>query len=614
MTTRLQQNLFLVFFGVVYFTCAVPVTYAGIGLDASWQEALILAINKKLIFGREFVFNYGPLGYLNFRLLPEGISPIIIIFLDLFSILNIAVFLKLCFEKADKNWKWVAAFALVIWFPWGFFADISFTFFYFFIFWILYTKQTKNIAGLLLALILSVLIFYIKVNLSLIVYALFYGVLVYFGVRKAFKIKTLVLIFFSQVLLTYALSGLLKVDILAYIGSSIEIINAYQDAMATVILEKNELLSLLVFEALIVLVLVVVILRQIQWFSSQIMLYFFVAIAGFLNFKQAHTAVSHPNIFGFFLFMPPLAALLYVFSPNQTKKIAGYAFVAVLVFQILGTQLLRFYMGGGSLKGYQQTFQMPNLNPIRYFQLAIEHDFEKNFENAPLQLPKSIKDKIGNQTVDFVQNDLAYVFFNKLNYNPRPVIQTYQANSASLADRNGEKYDSKDAPDFVFFKLEPFREQNPFWMDGKVNLALIKRYNVSDTLVIQQDTLLLFQKSKSAKPLNISPFKIDKFELNKDYAIPDNQLVWMNCDIEYSFLGKLCRLFFQPPYLFCEVTYQDGHKENFRAIDKILKGGVLVNRKITTQKELATFYNTQGAGNQKITSVKFWAKYPWGFK
>jgi hypothetical protein len=615
MTVRFQQNLFLLFFALLYFSMATPVTYAGRGIDAAWCESLIMAINQKMTFGRDFIFNYGPLGYLNFRLLPKEISPLFIILIDIFSILNVLFIINLCFEKAQKNWYWVAFLTIVVWLPWGFISDISFTFFYLFLFWILYAKQEKNTIGLLLALILSVFIFYIKVNLSIIVYSIFYLILIYFGITKTFKIKTLALFFIAQILITYLLSFPLRVDILGYLAASLQIIDAYQDAMATVIMSKSELISLIAFEGLIVLTFVIFIIKYLQFFKSLILLYLFIAIAGFLNFKQAHTAVSSLNVFGFFLFMPPLAVMLYLFTPNQAKRLAGWTFGVVLVLQLAATQTLRYYIGNHSFEGYKNSLNSLTFNPLRYFQNAIEHDYEKNFVNAPLQLPNKIKEKIGNQSVDFVQNDLCYIFFNRLNYNPRPIIQTYQANSAWLAHKNGEKYNSETAPEFVFFKLEPFREQNPFWMDGEVNLALLNRYNLTDTVVVNPDTLLLFQEKKEkVKSLIFKELSHKKYRFNDIIEIPKDSLVQLKLDVQYSTLGKLCRLVFQPPYLYCEVTYEDGKKENFRVIDKILKGGILINRKVTTNKDLSTFYSTKGKKNQHITKIQFWTKYAWGFE
>jgi hypothetical protein len=85
-------------------------------------------------------------------------------------------------------------------------------------------------------------------------------------------------------------------------------------------------------------------------------------------------------------------------------------------------------------------------------------------------------------------------------------------------------------------------------------------------------------------------------------------------NIDYSLKGKLARLIFQPPYLYCLVTYENGRQENFRVIDKILKGGVFINQKITTQAEVSNFFLNKGVDNQRVTQIRFWTKYNSGFE
>ena len=291
-----RQTLFLVFFGLIYFSLSLPAGYAGFNIDASWHESLVMAIDKDFVFGRDFIFNYGPLGYLNTGLLPNSVPIWILVAAEVFTLLNYLIIIKCCFQKAGKNWWIVAVSSLVIFMPWGFISDTSFTFFYFFLFWLLYALRTRNSVALLLAVLISILIFYIKVNLSIIVYGLFGVSLIYFWLIKAFSLRTIIICWIAQILLTYALAFVLRVDIPAYLEASLKIIDAYQDAMAAMLLSTKELLSLLFFEALIVLAVLVFILKTFRSIFQKnfegVFLYLLIALAWFLGFKQAHTAVG----------------------------------------------------------------------------------------------------------------------------------------------------------------------------------------------------------------------------------------------------------------------------------------------------------------------------------
>ncbi|GAB3523752.1 hypothetical protein GCM10027442_50510 [Emticicia fontis] len=591
-----------------------------------------MAIENNFVFGRDFIFNYGPLGYLNTGLLPKTVSHLLLVAVELFTLFNYLIIIRLAFVKAGTKWWVVAISALLIFMPWGFIADTSFTLFYFFLFWLLHAQQTRNSVGLLLAFILSVLIFYIKVNLSIVVYLIFYASLVYFYIAKYFTLRTVIILAILQVLLTYALSFTLNVDIPAYLGASMKIIDSYQDGMAVMLLSQAEFLPLLLFEGLILLVAGVFILLTFKWKSLYI--YILVALTWFLCFKQAHTAVGHYNVFGFFLFMSPLAVLLYLFTEEKQKMWASRAFVTILALQIFATQVIRFYMGEHTLKGYVLTYpptllaqemkedfkptQITDIiaqkNPVNYLKRLFTYDYEDNFKNIPVQLPQALRDKIGQSTVDIVPHQVTYLFFNRMNYNPRPIIQSYQANSDWLMQKNGEKYLSKTAPQYVVYHVESFREQNPFWVETDLTKALLKHYQLTDTTLIEKDTFFVFQHQSIAKTLKTVNTKDITFKLDEDINLPDtDNPVVFSAQIDYSLKGKLARLFFQPPYLHCLVTYEDGKQENFRVIDKILKGGVFINQKVTTQSEAATFFLNKGRAHQKVKKIRFWAKYGKGF-
>lgn len=628
-----KQNLFLGFFSLIYFSLTIPAGYAGFDIDASWHEALVMAIEKNFVFGRDFIFNYGPLGYLNTGLLPQTVSHLLLVAVELFTLFNYLIIIRLCFARAGAKWWVVAISALLIFMPWGFVADTSFTLFYFFLFWLLHAQQTRNSVGLLLAFILSVLIFYIKVNLSIVVYFIFYASLIYFYIARFFTLRTVIILAVFQILLTWALSFVLNVDIPAYLGASMKIIDSYQDAMAAMLLSKEEFLPLLVFEGLILLVAGLLILKTFQWKS--LYLYILVALTWFLSFKQAHTAVGYYNVFGFFLFMPPLAAILYLFTAEKHKIWAGRAFIVILVLQLTATQLIRFYMGGHTLAGYALTYPPTSVgqamkegvrpaqvldivaqkNPVNYLKRLFTYDYEDNFKDIPVKLSQELKDRIGGATVDIVPHQITYLFFNRLNYNPRPVIQSYQANSDWLMQKNGEKYLSETAPQFVLYHIESFREQNPFWVETDLTKVLLKNYQLTDTTLIEKDTFFVFQQQPVSKALKSIAAKEITFKLDEDIILPvsENPVVF-SADIEYSLKGKLARLFFQPPYLYCQVTYENGMQENFRVIDKILRGGIFISPKVTTQAEAAGFFLGGGKNNLKVRKVRFWAKYGSGFK
>lgn len=98
--------------------------------------------------------------------------------------------------------------------------------------------------------------------------------------------------------------------------------------------------------------------------------------------------------------------------------------------------------------------------------------------------------------------------------------------------------------------------------------------------------------------------------INEEYVVTDSkQLLYVYADVKYNLIGKFLRVFFQPPPLMVRMKYNDGTEEKYRAIVPILKTGVLINKKITTNVEAAAFFYNQGRNNKKIVSLTFEAGY-----
>ncbi|WP_341226532.1 hypothetical protein [uncultured Arcticibacterium sp.] len=636
MSSQAKQKLFYLIFGFLFFSIAEPFGYAGIDIDPSWTESLVMAINQNFTFGTDFIFNYGPLGFLNTALLPEKISPWVLFLFHSFLLLNYLMIIKLSFLKMGDKWWQAAIVAVSILLPWGFFADVTFTLFYLMLFWLLYVQQTKSTLGLILAVVLAVLIFYIKVNLSLIAYTVLLLSVLYFYFVKIISWKAALLTLVSLILFTASFSLLLNVSIPDYLAASLKIIDAYQDGQAVNILKIKELGLLLILEFIILAIVLLYIFKNLAFFVDNLYLYIISALAWFLCFKQAHTATGHYNVFGFFLFLPVLAVLIFLFA-KHFKGGARMVFT-VLFLQVISTQFIRLAITNYNLKEYA-LFYFPNSiateakenknvfvlfntlkakSPYNYFSKFYNYDYQKNFQQEEINkiriLPQDIRDKIGNASIDIMPWEISYIFFNQFTYNPRPIIQTYQANSDWLAEKNEEKYKGSTAPDFVLANIHDYREQNPLWMDKGAYLALRRNYSLGDTIIMPHEKLFLFEKETNVSMPDYQEIEKKQGLLGIEISIPETSdgLIYLNADVHYSFFGKIARLFFQPPYLRCKVIYQDQTEDYFRIPPPILKGGILASEKVTSENDFLRFA-TEGT-NKKIKSLTFWSKYTWGFE
>jgi hypothetical protein len=161
MKLRSSKTLILLLFAYFCLSLTQAPWYATTGLDAGWANAMLMMINQGKVFGRDFIFNYGPLGFLKVRVLPEYFSAYALMLVDFLTIAHFIYFLRKPYKRrslADLDLGGCGAVALAL----GFFADFSFTYFYFFLFWILEARALRKSWPLYVAAVLSVVIFYVK--------------------------------------------------------------------------------------------------------------------------------------------------------------------------------------------------------------------------------------------------------------------------------------------------------------------------------------------------------------------------------------------------------------------------------------------------------------------
>ena len=190
-------------------------------------------------------------------------------------------------------------------------------------------------------------------------------------------------------------------------------------------------------------------------------------------------------------------------------------------------------------------------------------------------MPETVYKKIGLRTVDVIPYDICSVYFNRLNYKPRPVIQSYAA-SSDLSNRyNSDFFLRKNSPQYIIFG----------------NGSIEKR-----------DTSFLLRKRED--PLHVTSRKISDtlIGINKQYIIPkDDNLLIMSAEIKYNMTGKLKNIIFRHSFINIRIFYEDGGSGVYRLILPELKHGVIINKRIISPLDAYTLFRYQGRKNEKIT-------------
>ena len=557
-------------------------------LDPSWMLTLHWAIQKKMIFGKEYVFTYGPLGFLSTRTL-FGISRFYLLIFDLFVIANLLFILRYAIRKYNSIYTLLFCLLIVlITSSKLMYRDgIVFILLLISVFWLNYALKYRFIWIMVIPSFVTVLLFYIKVNISLIALVIFYGYLIYYLlIEKKNKL--------GKILIGLMLPGLiflssvpLKTDLPGYLQAGFNFVDGYNDAMNTGIGEYR-----LCTAIAIVIVFFCLILFFTRQFKKDIPVFVTYCIFSYVLFKQSFVR-SDLHILIFFALLPAFIGIAALFF-GKHSLFAKIALVSVCIV---------CYAIGLSLNDYS--------NPLNKYEYLINvfsaHESE-NFESKAhlFKLPPAILDKIGQKTVDVIPGENILLYFNKLNYNPRPVVQSYAVYTPYLSSLNYEKYVSDTAPESLIVSNQSIDGRYAFSDDQKVKLSLITDYYCDAAFKSQNFDYLLFQRKPKNAFITISPPNEEIIKIGEDYTLKDRDKVYfIKMDIQYSLMGKALRFAYKPFIIWIIFTLEDGSEHRHRVVVPIYKDGIIVNPYIEKESDLFNFVRGDRLNEKKIKSFKF---------
>ena len=543
-------------------------------MDASYNLGINLAWKYHLIFGKDFVFTFGPLGFLNYRL-PVAVSGWVYVLADIYSI---ATLIHVVHSVLYPRLRLLpVVFLLVALLPqvYGAMFDRYFLFFLFYLF--SFIKKPGKAIYLWQAAILSLVSFYFKVNVGVTAISLFMAMLVYMLVIKKISLKRGVFILAAWSLALLLSAWLLHVDLKGYVAGSFHLIDSYQDAMYLQgqpgqISPLPAAIALLFLMVALVLYLLIysVYKKELSGRRDEIFIFAALAIVAFIYYKGAFIRQDTGHILNFFRTISLFAALLYLFSPLAARKLVGASCWLILYLSYHSFQVF----AGDPARVVSPSLLADKVRNIgNYFsQLVTYREDQGPAEAANSELKKII----GNHTADVIPWEVSKIYFNGLHYDPRPVIQSYSVYDAYLDSLNQAKYLSPDAPDYILFSMNTIDNRYPFFEESKTKLAIFSHYAV----VKEIDGDLLLRKKKR-EDLIESAAVTTSGKIGEDILLDDRpDLAYSRIRVRYSLEGRIRRLLYMPPPLRVTLTLEDGETMSYRAIPPMLEDGAIVNRYI----------------------------------
>lgn len=559
------------------------------GLDPSWQMMLTHALKHKLVWGKDIVYTYGPLGFLETRV-AYGISPVWLLLFDCFVLFNLFSIFRSYIQQSPN--RWIAAALLT---ALGFIYTMDgstpwlLLFFIFYRMRLVYDKGKAIDVALLIATI--VLCLYMKLNTGLVSVVIFIGLVVLMLAQKRVAVLKGIAWFAALANSIFVTSLMWNVSLVAYIKGALEIVNGYVDIMSlpgnayAVAEKKINVLFLLMGVAY--LVAAIISFRKKRWDNI-----FFAGVAMLFLFLLRKQAITR-NDWGHYLeFFSASSLVLFsgavLLEGKHAKYAAGFTALYILVLVAFDARMRA-----------PVPLAMSKLQSKKLYLSGFTLSDKDYHQADKRKLPVGVLNKIGNKTIDVFPWDAAFVLENKLNYAPRPVFQSFSAYTPYLADLNYNYYQQK-APDFVLYDYASIDDRLPFADDCMTQLFVMNNYKLADSFYSNGRYMLLLQRNDTLKKLSVQTLHAGQVKPGSIVDVTDAKLVKL--DIKPSASAKLNQLLKRQPAVYITCYLSSGDTVRYKSSALQLASGIYTDRYI--QDVRSTVGWLSGQSQAKIIKLK----------
>jgi hypothetical protein len=557
-------------FVIVVFTFPFVDTVADKGLDMSYMWAFNYFFANGIQAGKDFVFTYGPLGFIK---LPMAIGNNLVIGLALIFLIRLCfiycifLFCRICAHK-NEIISFIVTFGLSV-----YFSSVDYAIICAVVCAVFLHYENKNTVFLLTAALLTVLGLLIKINIGITCTLISGSYLIYdFITAKSFKTILQFMLFYIIIIcgiwmvVYYTLSGMLLFFRNIYLIST-------GNLGATSLNTPNNWWLLGVGFFLFFLFPIVNKNQKIN------MLFYTTALAFYMIFKYSFAREENNHMLHLFNFIVLISCFYLLLIPVIKILHAIWLLVAIACYNLNMHESGRYQMN--------DEVQFTGINNFREYFLNFDALLKKskqkskeNFNSA--QLPASFLNKIKNETIDSYPWELSYIAANSLNYHPRPLFQLGCASSIKLDAENAAFVQSKRAAKFILWhkgwcndRMCSIDERYLLNDDFRTLYQLLNHYKIVDS---SESVLLLerTQKELLDKPV-FSGSATGKW--NEWIVLPQidsTAIIIAKIKIANNFLGTLKSAFYKENEYYMEYALSDGRIVRHRFIATSAESGVWI--------------------------------------
>ncbi len=575
---------------------------AGDNSEASWAQALGYAFKHNFQAGIDYVFTFGPLGYLSN---PQSGYDADLFYLNLIWHVITACFFSLIFMLnviflTNRTDKFIYFFLIIV--VVSMFYEARYFLAIVAASTLLIIPTPRFTPFLYRALLIVILAWFgvialTKFTLFILTTAatltLFLTLLLTRSSRLAFSA---LLIFTSSLIITWWFTGQALPHLPLFLKQSWLMANHYSEAMSGG-LQVNELKLAFIIGSLLLFSLLLSNLSS-QFKPQRLLLSGLILLTLFLAWKGGFVRHdSHSRLF----FAVALTIPFFIHYSHRFLYPLRYLIILLAAKGLFMTGISFNYTAANFIGLWNQHLvrnpeTLFNLSTFKANQDHIVADLEKKHA-----LPKT-QQQVGMASLDTLSLEQGVIFLNKFNWQPRPIFQSYAAYSPELLAQNAHFYVERP-PEFVLYKPHPIDRHFPLHEDSEVIKILLRDYQ---PLFVEKTYLLLKRAAQGQG--TVTPGKIlltQTLQLNEliDLTAFRDRPWLLSLDIKKNRLGHLSNFLYRLPALFMEIITVEGEKFSYRIIPSIANSAFIVNPLILNQNDLLNWYLQ--APLSKVANLRF---------
>lgn len=574
------------------------------GLDASWALSVHMARVQGLVFGRDYVFPFGPLQVASTRL-PVGDVHAAIAGCDLVLLAGLAWLVVSLHGALGRRAALAGALLCALCpRPFWWFSDLALVQGAVVLLLLLDFLRTRRAAPLVLAAALAIVVFLSKANTGM-ASALAVALVLALGVGGGLPRRLAFLGAYALALV--AAARWMRVDLAGTLRATVPLVSSFEEAMFLEPQPGEGLaarLPFLAWPAVVAAWGVVLLAKRRALLARRELALGALLASGFLLvlFKHAFVRADLLHASAFLRYAPFAFGGLALLAGAPHRRAFGAALAVALAPSLLLASAhadpARLADRPAGIARYAADLAGLGERP------AYDDPWSSL---APL---RDLRETVGARTVDLLPYEISIVHALGLAWRPRPVVQSYQAFDGFLDGLNRARYEAPDAPELLLFTLGSVDDRYAFFDESLTKRAMRTHYGVAGT----RAGFLLLERRERPLALDERPLASGTLRLGEPLAIPagDAPRV-LTLRARYSLLGRLRRLFLRPPELRVTFELDSGPTRSFRAVVPILATGVVIDPYVATLADCERYFAGAPGELARVRRVTFDSPRPWGF-